>query len=155
MGGKKKDIMQQRILNMSFIRGNAHKLMLRQQALEGREAKNFDDEYEWKFKDIPQSIQYADVTIYGPCLAKYVIQQLLSKQLESLWLTLAYITSGLAATTSLELVEEHRTDLAKVKEMEHLDLVLTSMIEAADYTIAMSLYLRYAFFFLLFVIDLL
>ena len=81
--------------------------------------------------------------IYGPCLAKYVIQQLLSKQLESLWLTLAFVISGLTATTSLQIVEEHRTDLAKVKEMENLDLVLTSMIEAADYTVAMSLYLRF------------
>ncbi len=35
------------------------------------------------------------------------------------------------ASTALQIVELHRTDLAKVKEMEHLDIMLTSMIEAA------------------------
>merc|ERR1719206_1208946 len=127
--------------HMQFIRSNAHRLILRQQALEGREAKNFDDEDSNKFKDIPQSVQYTNMTIYGRCLAKFVIQQLLSKQLESLWLTLGFVTANVTATVSLQIVEEHRTDLAKVKEMEHLDLVLSSMIEAADYTVAMALYL--------------
>jgi len=130
-----------RLAHMSFIRSNANKLILRQQALDNRQAKNFEDEYSWKFKELPQSLQYANMSIYGACLAKLVVHCLLSKQLEPLWLTLAFVVSGMTATESLQIVEEHRTDLAKVKEMEHLDLVLTSMIEAADYTIAMALYL--------------
>ena len=129
--------------SMRFIRANVHKLILREDALSGRTAKGFEEEYKWKFGGIPMSIQYADTAIYGRCLAKFVIQQLLSKQLKSLWLTLAFITANVTATVSLRIVEEHRTDLAKVKEMEHLDLVLSSMIEAADYTIAMALYLRF------------
>eukprot|EP01083_Nonionella_stella_P061283 159736_1 len=126
---------------MRFHRASAYKLILRQQALDAREAKNFEDEYAWKFKTIPNSIQYADMVVYGPCLAEFVIQQLLSKQLESLWLSLAFIVSGMTATTSLQIIEEHRTHLAKVKEIQYLDVMLTSMIEAADYTIAMALYL--------------
>ena len=128
---------------MRFIRSNVHKLILREDALKGRAPQGFEEEYKWKFAEIPMSIQYADTTIYGRCLAKFVIQQLLSKQIESLWLTLAFLTANVTATVSLQIVEEHRTDLAKVKEMEHLDLVLSSMIEGADYTIAMALYLRF------------
>ena len=45
------------------------------------------------------------------------------------------------ATAALQLLEDHRASLAKVKEMEHLDLVLMSMIESSNYTIAMALYL--------------
>ncbi len=49
---------------MQFVRGSAHKLILRQQALENREATNFEDEYSWKFNNIPSSIQYTDMVIY-------------------------------------------------------------------------------------------
>merc|ERR1719491_985627 len=63
------------IKHMEFIRSNAHRLIQRQMALEGREAENFEDEYSWKFKDIPQSIEYTNMTIYGRCLGQFVIQQ--------------------------------------------------------------------------------
>ena len=45
------------------------------------------------------------------------------------------------ATVSLQIVEEHRTDMAKVKELKHLDLVLTLTACTVDYTAVMALYL--------------
>eukprot|EP01083_Nonionella_stella_P038291 104186_1 len=128
---------------IKFVRASAYTLILRQKQLEEREAaaKRLHNEYAWKFAQIPKSIQYTDMAIYGPCLSEFVIQQLLSKQMESLWLTLAFVVSNVSATTSLQIIEDHRTDLSKVKEIGYLDVMLTSMIEAADYTIAMALYL--------------
>eukprot|EP01084_Bolivina_argentea_P167991 291427_1 len=137
----KSDENKSQIEQMSMIRDNAYKLILRQQALSQRVGKNFADEYCWKFGDIPETIQYANMSIYGPSLSQYVVQQLLSKQLNSLWLILAFIAQGMSATNALKLLEEHRTSLAKTLKMDNLDLVLISMIESSNYTIAMALYL--------------
>ena len=55
------------------------------------------------------------------------------------WLLLLFVGAGAGMTRII--VEEHCTDMANVKEMEHLDLVFTFMIEDADYTVVMALYL--------------
>merc|ERR1712194_702011 len=45
--------------NMRFLRANVHKLILREDALSGRKAPGFEEEFTWKFAEIPMSIQYA------------------------------------------------------------------------------------------------
>eukprot|EP01083_Nonionella_stella_P211431 764500_1 len=93
------------------------------------------------FDDIPKTIQYADSHIFGEPLFKFVVQQLLSKQTTALWRLLAYISMQLPTVHAISLLNEHQSDLAKCKKMEHLELVCTSIIQAAAYPIGTALHL--------------
>eukprot|EP01084_Bolivina_argentea_P089265 161095_1 len=126
---------------MNMIRSNAWKLILKQQTLDSRQGKNLEDNYEWKFDNIPRLVQYANMNIYGESLYIFVTQQLQTKQWDVLWLLLAFIASSMDTTKSLELLNKNSDILCKVKDITHLDVLCTSMIESSDFAIAMSLYL--------------
>jgi len=65
----------------------------------------------------------------------------MSKQLVSLWNLLSYISQQLPSHKSLRLLNDHRADLTKVKDMNNLHNVCLAMIESSKYSIAMCLYL--------------
>lgn len=93
------------------------------------------------FADIPISIQYCDTSIYGVSLWEFVMQQLLTKQTYALWLLLAYFSMEIPTITAIELLQAHIADIAKVKDLEHLELVCSAVIENSEYPIATALHL--------------
>eukprot|EP01083_Nonionella_stella_P080159 220125_1 len=129
------------LLRIAMARDNAYKLIERQRTLHARVAKNFDEDYQWKFEEVPRPIQYANMKIYGESLYVFVTKQLQTKQWDGLWLLLAFIASTMDTATSLQLLRMNSGILCKVKEIAHLDILGASMIESADFTIAMALYL--------------
>ena len=69
------------------------------------------------------------------------MQQLLTKQTYALWLLLAYFSMEIPTIKAIELLQAHIADIAKVKELEHLELVCSAIIENSDYPIATALHL--------------
>ena len=100
-----------------------------------------EEEEEWEFDDIPLEIQYCDTSIYGEALWEFVMQQLLTKQMKSLWLLLAYFSMEIPTIKAIELLQTHIADIAKVKNMDNLELVCSAVIENSHYPIATALHL--------------
>ena len=100
-----------------------------------------DEDEEWEFDDIPREIQYCDTSVYGESLWEFVMQQLLTKQIKSLWLLLAYFSMEIPTIKAIELLQTHIADIAKVKDMDNLELVCSAVIENSHYPIATALHL--------------
>ena len=125
---KEKEKKKNRARLMSLTRDNAWKLILTKQALDSKDAKNFEEDYEWKFEQIPRLIQYINMSIYGESLYAFVTAQLQIKQWDALWLLLAFIGSNMNTTKSLQLLQNNSEILCKVKDITHLDVLCTSMV---------------------------
>ena len=93
--------------------------------------------------DIPLEIEYCDTSVYGVSLWEFVMQQLLTKQMKSLWLLLAYFSMEVPTVKAIELLQTHIADIAKVKDMENLELVCSAVIENSHFPIATALHLSH------------
>merc|ERR1719242_857157 len=100
-----------------------------------------EDSGDKEFDSIPLEIQYCDSIVYGVALWEFVMQQLLTKQTYALWLLLAYFSKEIPTITVIDLMQAHIADIAKVKDLEHLELVCSSVIANSEYPIATALHL--------------
>eukprot|EP01084_Bolivina_argentea_P241321 405153_1 len=95
-----------------------------------------------EFKNIPKIVRIADMTIYGESLAEFIMNALLTTQLDGLWEVLAYIMQRMPTIISLNLLnKKHWRKLLTVNNIDYLDRALTGVIRESTYTIATALYL--------------
>ena len=99
-----------------------------------------------KSADFPKLLKFTNMMVYGRSLATYVIYQLAAKQSDGLWRILAYILQQVPTATAIALLNQYKTKLIKVQDVDNLDLVMSSVIQSSTYTVACSLYLRFVVF---------
>ena len=96
-------------------------------------------------ESIPPSIKSADMLIYGPSLAQFVIFQLISTKLDPLWIILTYILSEMQSLEALRILvsKDNWRNLLRMNRISNLDMLLSSICEASTYSVATFLFLRY------------
>ncbi len=99
------------------------------------------DDMQEQFKDIPTVLQTCDISVYGMALWEFLVQQMRYKQMDKLWLLLAFISMQLSTPNVVHLLKENVLELSKVNRVKNLDLVCRNIIEASEFPLATALQL--------------